>query len=95
MALRENYKDYVLDTSKNTKRVYDIVDENGSIVQSNVSLVDKSVYIENGDNFGAKDINATNQAVNESVKSSVAKKIELVSALPASGEEGTVYFVYD
>lgn len=95
MALRENYKDFVLDTSKNEKRVYDVVDANGSIVHSNVSLVDKSVYQTNGDNFGAADINATNADVNKSIKSTIVKKIELVDSLPSAGEDGAVYFVYN
>lgn len=59
--LKTDYKDDVLDTSKNEKRKYNIIqNEDGT-----VSLEDVTEYSQVGDSFGAADINATNKAVNE------------------------------
>ena len=61
MALKTDYKDDVLDTSVNTNRKYSILQN----IDGTVSLLDASVYTQNGDTFGAGDINATNAKVNE------------------------------
>lgn len=59
LDLRVDYKDDILDSSVNTKRKYNIIEnEDGT-----KSLEDVSVYTQNGDSFGAADINKTNQAV--------------------------------
>lgn len=59
LDLRVDYKDDILDLSVNTKRKYNIIEnEDGT-----KSLEDVSVYTQNGDSFGAADINKTNQAV--------------------------------
>jgi hypothetical protein len=59
--LKTNYKDDVLDTSKNALRQYNMTNNaNGT-----VSLQDVTEYLVDGDNFGAEDINKTNAAVNE------------------------------
>lgn len=65
MSLKTDYKDAQLDTAHNTTRVYDIVDENDNVIQQNIHLVDRTVYQQAGDNFGASDINETNEAINE------------------------------
>ena len=62
--LKTDYKDDVLDTSSNTKRIFNLVDQSGDIVFANISIQDITKYIQNGDTFGAVDINATNEAVN-------------------------------
>ena len=59
LDLRVDYQDDILDSSVNTKRKYNIIEnEDGT-----KSLEDVSVYTQNGDSFGAVDINKTNQAV--------------------------------
>ena len=59
LDLRTDYKDDILDSSVNTKRKYNIIEnEDGT-----KSLEDVSVYTQEGDSFGAVDINKTNQAV--------------------------------
>ena len=58
--LRTNYKDDILDTSQNTKRKYDLIENQ----DGTYSLDDETVYTQEGDSFGASDINATNTAVN-------------------------------
>ena len=59
LDLRTDYKDDILDSSVNTKRKYNIIDnEDGT-----KSLEDVSEYAQRGDSFGAVDINKTNQAV--------------------------------
>lgn len=63
-SLKTNYKNDILDTSENTNRIFDLVDQNGQVVLANLSLVDKTVYSQVGDNFGANDINSTNTKVN-------------------------------
>ena len=59
--LKTNYVDDVLDTSVNVKRKYNMIQN----VDGTVSFDDVTTYTQNGDSFGAKDINDTNTAVNE------------------------------
>lgn len=61
MSLKTNYKDDVLDTSKNVNRRYVLTNNS----DNTVSLTDVTSYSQEGDTFGAGDINATNQKVNE------------------------------
>ena len=59
--LKTNYVDDVLDSDKNQFRKYQMIyNDDGT-----VSFVDATTYTQNGDSFGAKDINDTNAAVNE------------------------------
>jgi len=58
--LKTDYKDDVLDTTQNTKRKYQMID-NGD---GTVSFEDVTEYLQQGDNFGADDINDTNEEVN-------------------------------
>lgn len=60
MALRTDYKDQILDTSVNTQRKYRQID-NGD---GTFSLEDKTVYKQEGDSFGATDINKINVELN-------------------------------
>ena len=60
--LKTDYKDDVLDTSVNTSRRYRMITNS----DGTVSLEDVTVYLEEGDIFGAVDINKTNEAVNSS-----------------------------
>ena len=59
--LKTNYVDDVLDTSVNVKRKYRMIQN----ADGTVSFDDVTTYTQNGDSFGAKDINDTNAAVNE------------------------------
>lgn len=59
--LKTTYKDDVLDTSKNTKRKYNMIQNS----DGTVSLDDVTEYTQQGDDFGSADINATNTRVNE------------------------------
>lgn len=58
--LKTDYKDDILDTSQNTKRKY-AMSENQD---DTVSFDDETEYLQEGDSFGAQDINATNAQVN-------------------------------
>ena len=60
MALKENYKDDILDVSVNTKRKYRMTEN----PDGTVSFEDETVYTQEGDSFGASDMNATNGKVN-------------------------------
>ena len=61
LTLKTDYKDDVLDASKNTRRKYQMIqNEDGT-----VSFVDVTEYSQVGDSFGSADINATNKAVGE------------------------------
>lgn len=66
--LKTTYKDDVLDTSKNTKRKYNMIQNS----DGTVSLDDVTEYTQQGDDFGSADINATNTRVNEIDKSLTA-----------------------
>jgi len=60
MALKENYKDDILDVSVNTKRKYRMTENS----DGTVSLDDETVYTQEGDSFGASDMNAMAHAIN-------------------------------
>ena len=59
--LKTNYKDDVLDTSKNEKRKFRMIQND----DGTVSFDDATEYTQQGDTFGAADINATNAKINE------------------------------
>ena len=60
MALKENYKDDILDVSVNTKRKYRMTEN----ADGTISLDDETVYTQEGDSFGASDLNAMAHAIN-------------------------------
>lgn len=60
MPLKTDYKNDVLDTSKNTKRKY----QQTTNSDGTISLDDVTVYSQEGSLLGANDINATNTEVN-------------------------------
>lgn len=64
MALPTNYKDDVLGDSMGGKRRYRMIENS----DGTVSFDDVTEYTQFGSNFGAKQINETNEAVNKSVK---------------------------
>ena len=59
--LKTTYKDDLLDTSVNEKRKYNMIQN----ADGTVSFEDVTTYSQIGDSFGAVDINATNEKVNE------------------------------
>jgi hypothetical protein len=71
MALKENYKDDILDVSQNVKRKYQM-ENNGD---GTVSFTDVTEYTQQGDSFGASDMNAVNSEVNEVVNNLGAKNM--------------------
>lgn len=58
--LRTDYKDDILDTSVNTQRKYNVVNND----DGTVSFEDATVYAQNGDTFGASEVNQIHAAVN-------------------------------
>ena len=71
--LKTNYKDDVLDTSKNEKRKFRMIQND----DGTVSFEDATEYTQEGDSFGGADINATNGKVNE-INESIAETQELM-----------------
>lgn len=61
MSLKTNYEDAVLDVDVNTKRRYNVIRN----MDGTVSLEDVTTYIKKGSDFGANDINNTNNAINQ------------------------------
>lgn len=59
-TLKTNYKDDILDTSVNTQRKYRMVNN----ADGTISLEDVTVYTQNGDTFGASEVNQIHAAVN-------------------------------
>lgn len=58
--LKENYKDDILDVSVNSMRKYTEIDNS----DGTISLIDSTTYTQEGDAFGAKEVNAITGAVN-------------------------------
>ena len=87
MSLKTDYKDAMFPG----KRKYRMVqNEDGT-----VSFDDVTEYTQQGDRFGAKDINDTNTEVRKNTTSLGGLKFQLVSALPpdAGSHRDTVYLV--
>lgn len=74
--LKTNYKDDVLDASKNEKRKFRMIQND----DGTVSFDDATEYTQQGDAFGAADINATNAKINEQSQSlgEYSSKIKLL-----------------
>ena len=83
-TLPTNYKDDVLATSMGKKRRYNIIQND----DGTISLEDATEYTQVGDNYGAAQLNATNQAVNESVDQ--AKIIDSLDDISANTQSGMV-----
>lgn len=64
MALRTDYKDDILDTSVNKKRVYNLIDQSGNAVMSGLSLEDVTVYSQNGDELSSSAVNEAFDNIN-------------------------------
>lgn len=75
-ALKTNYVDDVLNASVNDKRKYRMVQN----ADGTVSFDDVTTYTQNGDSFGAKDINDTNTAVNVLNENLKALKIKFLKS---------------
>lgn len=80
--LKTNYKDDVLDASKNEKRKFRMIQND----DGTVSFDDATEYTQQGDAFGAADINATNAKINEQSQSLTQIKTYV-------GEDGKLHFI--
>lgn len=74
--LKTNYKDDVLDASKNEKRKFRMIQND----DGTVSFDDATEYTQQGDAFGAADINATNAKINEQSQSLTYKTTQIAAA---------------
>ena len=83
-TLPTNYKDDVLATSMGKKRRYNLIQND----DGTISLEDVTEYTQVGNNYGAAQLNATNQAVNESVDQ--AKVIDSLDDISANTQPGMV-----
>jgi len=82
-TLPTNFKDDVMDSSMGGKRRYHLIQNS----DDTVSLEDVTSYTQVGSSFGAAQVNATNQAVNESVdKAVVIDNLADISANTTSGK---------
>lgn len=81
-TLPTNYQDDILNVSTEGKRKYRMVyNDDGT-----VSFDDVTPYDQEGSDFGAGDINATNEAVNQSLdKAKVIDDLETIQAVTNEG----------
>lgn len=61
--------DYVNQIPSTPTKIYDILDSSNGLLFEDIKISDKTVYTEEGDSFGAADINATNAQVNANTQS--------------------------
>lgn len=74
LNLKTTYKDDILDTTQNTKRKFHMIqNEDGT-----VSFEDVTDYSQIGDSFGAADVNAITEAINE-VSEEISNKVSISS----------------
>lgn len=67
-SLKTDYQNSILDTTKNTKQKFKMIQND----DGTVSFEDVTDYSQVGDDFGAGDINTTNKAVNELTAAEIA-----------------------
>ena len=80
--LPTNFKDDVLNTSMSGKRKWNISQNS----DGTYSITDVTTYDQVGSEFGARNINATNQAVNESFdKNKIVESLDDIGAITESG----------
>ncbi len=86
--LKTDYKDDVLNTEVNEQRKYKTID-NGD---GTISLEDATEYLQQGDSFGAEDLNKMNQAINDikNAEAAVTKDdiIDSLEEIEATTEAG-------
>lgn len=63
MTLKVDFKDEILADGK-THKEYDLVDDKGTVLETNLHLVRKDIPREVGSEYGAKEINNLNEEVN-------------------------------
>ena len=82
ITLPTNYRDDILNSSAEGKRKYNMsYNQDGT-----VSFEDVTPYEQVGSDFGAGDINTTNEAVNESFdKNKLVKDLDTINALTEEG----------
>lgn len=78
-TLPTDYQDDILDTSQNTNRKYEVVNN----PDGTISLIDRTVYIQQGSQLGAQDVNNQNEEITN-----------LTQSLTASNSQG-FKFDYD
>ena len=61
--------DYVNQIPSTPTKIYDILDSSNNLLFEDVKITDQTVYTDEGDSFGATDINATNTQVNANTQS--------------------------
>lgn len=73
MSLKTDYKDEILRDGED--RRYNLVDENGRVVYSNIKLDKAYTPQQEGDEFNAQDVNNITQQINELLKTYTNKNI--------------------
>lgn len=68
MALKTNYVDDILNTNKNTKRRYNMIQNS----DGTVSFEDVTDYKQVGDSFGSADVNSQNKEINKIGNTSIS-----------------------
>lgn len=63
-TLPTNLVSDILDTSENTHRVYDILDESNNVIEENVHLSEKTVYTQRGSEVTAEHMNEIGRQLN-------------------------------
>ena len=61
--------DYVNAIPSTETKIYDILDSGDATLFEEIKIIDETVYTQDGDTFGATDINATNAQVNANTQS--------------------------
>lgn len=89
MSLKTDYKDAVFQE----KRKYQMIQND----DGTVSFEDVTSYTQEGDSFGAKDINDTNTETNKNTAALGGLKFQIVTELPsdASSQSDTVYILLE
>lgn len=77
MALKTDYKDYVADGARKYRLTAN--------ADGTTGIEDATAYAQQGDRFGAADINATNTAVNAAAGAAAAAQSTADAAMPQRG----------
>lgn len=86
--LRTDFKDDILDMSENTQRKYRMITN----ADGTISLVDETVYLQNGDSFGAGDVNNMSIRLNIIRDVLIAGSTQITISSPYITEDSVLSF---
>lgn len=92
--LKTDYKDDILDETVNTNRTFNVRDNQGNLLYQDVQLEETTVFEQEGDTFGAQQVNESNAKINELDAALDGWHIVVCAEADKGTDEHTLYLCY-